>query len=110
VIHDDLPEMQCRELVELVTDYLEDRLPPEGRARFEAHIAECEYCETYLEQMRQTIRVLGRLPEDSLSPKARDVLLSAFRDWSRGCATGRADDRPRAVTEAALAALIIRLT
>jgi anti-sigma factor RsiW len=83
VIDDDLPEMPCRELVELVTDYLEDRLSPSERARFEAHLAECEYCETYLEQMRQTIRALGRLPEESLSAEARDALLTAFRDWSR---------------------------
>ena len=78
-----LPEMTCRELVELVTDYLEDRLAPRDRARFEAHVAECEYCETYLQQMRQTIRALGYLPEESLSVEARDTLLSAFRDWSR---------------------------
>ena len=58
---------RCRELVELVTDFLEDRLPASDRARFEAHIADCEYCAIYLEQMRQTIRVLGRLPEESLS-------------------------------------------
>jgi anti-sigma factor RsiW len=73
--------MPCRELVELVTDYLEDRLPARDRARFEAHIADCEYCATYLEQMRQTIRVLGRLPEESLSGAAREALLDAFRDW-----------------------------
>ena len=79
----DLPEMPCRELVEVVTDYLEDRLSPRDRARFEAHLAECEYCETYLEQMWQTIRALGRLPEESLSVEARNVLLTAFRDWSR---------------------------
>ena len=65
----DLPELPCRELVELVTDYLEDRLSPIDRARFEAHLTECEACRTYLEQFRQTIRVLGRLPEESLSPK-----------------------------------------
>jgi anti-sigma factor RsiW len=78
-----LPELPCRELVELVTDYLEGRLPPLDRARFEAHLADCEYCETYLEQMRQTIRVLGRLPEESLSPEARATLLSTFRHWPR---------------------------
>ena len=72
---------RCRELVELVTDYLEDRLPASDRARFEAHIADCEYCAIYLEQMRQTIRVLGRLPEESLSVEARDALLVAFRGW-----------------------------
>ena len=78
---DELPEMPCRELVELVTDYLEDRLPARERARFEAHIADCEYCATYLEQLRQTIRALGRLPEESLSVEARDTLLNAFRGW-----------------------------
>jgi anti-sigma factor RsiW len=76
--------MPCRELVELVTDYFEDRLAPADRARFVAHLAECEYCEAYLEQLRQTMRTLGRLPEDSLSPEAFDALRAAFRDWSRG--------------------------
>ena len=76
-----LPEMPCQELVELVTDYLEDRLSPVDRIRFEAHIAECEYCATYLEQMRQTIRTLGRIPEESLSDDARETLLEAFRSW-----------------------------
>jgi anti-sigma factor RsiW len=75
------PELTCRELVELVTDYLEDRLTLQTRARFEAHLADCEYCATYVEQMGQTIRTLGRLPEESLSPQARDALLEAFRDW-----------------------------
>ena len=76
-----LPEMPCQELVELVTDYLEDRLSPVDRIRFEAHIADCEYCATYLEQMRQTIRTLGRISEDSLSDDARETLLEAFRSW-----------------------------
>lgn len=83
MIDRDLPEMPCRELVELVTDYLEDRLSPVDRARFEAHLAECDACLTYLGQFRQTIRVLGRLPEESLSPEARGALLDAFRGWSR---------------------------
>jgi anti-sigma factor RsiW len=84
VIDQDLRAMPCRELVELITDYLEDRLPPHDRARFDAHLAECDACRTYLEQFRQTIRTLGRLPEESLSSEARGALLTAFRDWSRG--------------------------
>jgi anti-sigma factor RsiW len=83
VIEHDLPEMPCRELVELITNYLEDRLSAVDRVRFEAHLADCEACRTYLDQFRQTIRVLGRLPEESLSPEARNTLLAAFRDWSR---------------------------
>ncbi len=83
MIDKDLPEMPCRELVEVVTDYLEDRLSPLDRARFEAHLAACDACRTYLEQFRQTVRTLGRLPEESLSPEARNALLAAFRGWSR---------------------------
>ena len=76
-------EMPCQELVELVTEYFEDTLTPRDRARFEAHLAECEYCVTYLDQMRQTIRLLGRLPEETVSPEAEAALGAAFRDWRR---------------------------
>ena len=84
MIDHDLPEMPCRELVEVVTDYLEDRLSPIDRARFEAHLNECDACRTYLEQFRATIRTLGRLPEESLSAEARAEMLKAFRGWSKG--------------------------
>ncbi len=76
-------DMPCRELVELVTDYLEDRLAPQDRAWFEAHLAACEACRVYLEQFRQTIRTLGRLPEESLSAESKQTLLTAFRGWIR---------------------------
>lgn len=79
----DLPEMACRELVELVTDYLENRLSPRDLSRFEAHLSQCKACRTYLEQFRRTIRTLGRLPEESLSAEARHQLLLAFQGWSR---------------------------
>ena len=81
MIDRDLPELPCRELVELVTEYLEDRLSPEDRARFDAHLAACEACRAFLDQFRQTIRALGRLPEEALSVEARATLLAAFRDW-----------------------------
>lgn len=74
--------MSCRELVELVTDYLEGALPPEDAARFEQHIDRCIWCARYLEQMRVTIATVGYVDEDSISPEARAALLSAFSDWS----------------------------
>lgn len=83
MIDRDLPEMPCRELVELITEYIEDRLSPPDRARFEAHVADCDACRRYLEQFRQTIGALGRLPEESLSSDARKALIAAFRGWSR---------------------------
>ena len=81
MIDRDLPELPCRELVELVTEYLEERLSPDDRARFDAHLAACEACRAFLEQFRQTIRALGHLPEEALSVEARATLLAAFRDW-----------------------------
>jgi anti-sigma factor RsiW len=75
-------EMSCRELVEVVTDYLEDTLPDTDRVRLEAHLAECPYCEEYVAQMRETIEALGELPgTESLDPRTERELLEAFRGW-----------------------------
>jgi anti-sigma factor RsiW len=74
-------QLDCQELVELVTDYLEGALPPEDRARFEAHIVPCDGCRTYLEQIRTTIELTGRLTPEQLDPRAEAALLDAFRDW-----------------------------
>jgi anti-sigma factor RsiW len=74
-------DLPCQHLVELVTDYLEGRLPAPDRLRFETHLAQCSGCRTYLEQMRQTIRALGRLTEESIEPQAKQRLLAVFRDW-----------------------------
>jgi len=74
----------CQELVELVTAYLEGVLPAAERARFDEHIAACDACTRYLEQMRVTISALGHLPPESLSPEAERDLLAAFRDWKAG--------------------------
>jgi anti-sigma factor RsiW len=75
-------EFTCRELVRLVTDYLEEALPEIDRRRFDAHLATCDGCTTYLAQIRDTIRVAGTLTEESLAPQARDELLAAFRTWN----------------------------
>ena len=75
-------ELTCKELVEIVTDYLEERLPSSDRRRFEQHLVGCDGCRNYLDQMRETIRLLGRLSEDSIPVPARDRLLRAFRDWN----------------------------
>ena len=75
-------EITCAKLVELVTAYLEGALPPEDRIRFEQHLVMCEGCVTYLDQMRETIRLAGRLRAEHLDDRARDALLHAFRTWA----------------------------
>jgi anti-sigma factor RsiW len=77
-------EMNCKELVELVTGYLENTLALDDRRRLEAHLKECPYCAEYVAQMRQTISSLGGLPEESVSPETERELLEAFRGWREG--------------------------
>ncbi len=74
-------ELVCRELVELVTGYLEGALSRRDRKRFERHITGCDGCTAYLDQMRRTIEATGRLTEEQVSEDARRELLAAFRDW-----------------------------
>jgi hypothetical protein len=76
--------LTCRELVELVTEYLEGKLAREDRTRFEMHLCFCDWCMTYLEQLRATLRATGRLSEESMDPSARDALLDVFRGWKAG--------------------------
>lgn len=77
------PGLVCREVVELVTRYLEGAMPADERARFEAHIGVCPNCALYLEQFRQTIAATGHLREADVAPEAKEALLSAFREWKR---------------------------
>ena len=74
-------QLSCQELVELVTSYLEDALPPDDRASFERHIAGCTGCHEYVRQMRQTIELTGRLTTADVSPEVEAKLLAVFRDW-----------------------------
>jgi anti-sigma factor RsiW len=74
-------EMPCQELVEVVTDYLDGALAASDRRRFEAHLDECDGCRAYLEQMRHTIAVVGRVEAEELSEETREGLLAAFRGW-----------------------------
>jgi len=80
-MNEQVEQLSCRELVELVTDYLEGALSDEEHARFEEHIAGCGGCKVYLEQIRRTVQALGHLPEDALTADAERDLLEAFRGW-----------------------------
>lgn len=76
-----MPEMTCKELVEVVTDYLEGSLTPTDLRRFEEHLLDCDGCVVYIEQMRETIRLVGALGEEDVPPEAAEELMRAFADW-----------------------------
>jgi anti-sigma factor RsiW len=74
--------MSCRELVAVITDYLEGSLAWDDRRRVEAHLERCPHCDVYLDQMRATIAAVGELRQESLDPYMREQLLVAFRGWA----------------------------
>jgi anti-sigma factor RsiW len=76
-------ELTCAELVELVTAYLENRLDARDAARVEEHLAACDGCATYVEQMRATIAATGMLREMDIPQELQDRLLAALREWKR---------------------------
>ena len=75
--------MACRDVVELLTDYLEGALPEDLRAEIDAHLASCDGCTNALEQMRETIRVTGALSEDQVPTAEREAVRAAFNAWRR---------------------------
>ena len=91
-------QLSCQELVELVTDYVDGCPLAGGRARFDEHLGVCEGCRNYLEQMEVTVRVVGRIRPEDLSPEAGHTLLAAFRDWKRSAAAASAVTRAGVAT------------
>jgi anti-sigma factor RsiW len=76
--------LACREFVELVSDYLEGTLPPDVRARVDAHLAECDACTGYLEDVRMIATTLPTIELPETDPATHAALLAAFRDAQRG--------------------------
>ena len=75
--------MNCNELVELITDYLDGHLSAQDHERFEEHLAECEGCHNYVEQMRGIVHAAGQLEEKAIPPDTKEKLLEVFRDWKK---------------------------
>jgi anti-sigma factor RsiW len=73
--------MTCRQVVELMTDYLEGALSKADRAKFEEHIAGCDGCRAYLAQLKITRTVVGKLADEPIPESVEAELLRAFRDW-----------------------------
>jgi predicted anti-sigma-YlaC factor YlaD len=76
-------DLTCQELVELVTEYLENALPPTDRTRFETHLDGCSGCRNYLKQIKHTISLTGQLTEATLDPQAKADLLKVFQNWKQ---------------------------
>jgi anti-sigma factor RsiW len=74
-------DVSCRQAVELVTDYLEDALSPRARRRLERHLAKCDGCDAYLEQVRAVITVTGTVGPEDLDPTTLQGLIELFEEY-----------------------------
>ena len=73
----------CRDVVEVLSDYLDGALDDDTKQVVETHLARCEGCDRALAQLRETVRVTGMLSEEQLTEEQRTTLLEAFRGWDR---------------------------
>ncbi len=73
--------LNCKEVVELITAYLEHALLAETQAHMEAHLADCPGCRTYLLQIQQTISMLRALSQEPALPETKEGLLHLFEQW-----------------------------
>ena len=78
-----MSDLDCNEFVELVTAFLDGALDAETERRFVDHLAFCDGCDTYLDQIRQTAKTVGSLSPEALPEASRQALLDAFRHWKR---------------------------
>lgn len=74
----------CREVAEIVTDYLEGAMPWWDQLRFHLHLGLCRGCRNYLKQMKETIHTLGKLPSQAVPEEIRQEMIKRFRNWNRG--------------------------
>ncbi|HEV7958478.1 MAG TPA: zf-HC2 domain-containing protein [Acidimicrobiales bacterium] len=72
-------QLACRQAIELMSDYLEGSLSRRDRRRLEKHLALCDACTAYLEQMRATIAASGVVEPDGLAPEVLETLTELFR-------------------------------
>jgi predicted anti-sigma-YlaC factor YlaD len=73
--------LSCREITQVVTEYLEGGLSLGDRLRFQLHVGMCRHCRKYFRQMKLTAKALGYLPEPKLPPNIEQELLHRFETW-----------------------------
>jgi len=75
------PPLVCRDAVELMSNYLEGSLPRRDRRRLDKHLAACDACSAYLEQMRTTIAVSGHVGPEDLPDDVVEGLVDLYRQF-----------------------------
>lgn len=71
--------LRCRDIVELLADYLDGTLDPGTARALEEHLAGCEDCTAFFNTYRGMVRSSRRLSERELPRELRERLLAFLR-------------------------------
>lgn len=87
--------LTCKQITELVTDYLERRMSLTDRLWFHVHLGMCRHCRVYLRQMKATVAALGKLPDEvDIPPSVRDELRKRFANWHKDRSAASVHNKP----------------
>ena len=73
--------LECKEVVELVTEFLGDAMAPVDRTRLEQHLLVCPACTLHVAQVRSTISHVAELRVNDQSGDVGAELVDLFRQW-----------------------------
>lgn len=89
--------LSCKQITEIITDYLEGRMGFAERMRFQMHVGLCKHCRAYLRQMKTTVAAVGQLPDEPMPDDVRDAMRKRFAHWHASkapSATGKKHSEP----------------
>ena len=85
--------LSCKQITELITDYLEGRMGFGERMRFQVHVGMCKHCRAYLRQMKATVAAVGQLPDEPMPDDVRDEMRKRFANWQAAKAASSASKK-----------------
>ena len=86
--------LSCREVANLMTEYLEGALTFSQLVRFHMHLGLCFACRNFLKQMKYTVMTLQQLPSEPVPPHVKEELLTRFRNWQSSSRRAGEETRP----------------
>jgi anti-sigma factor RsiW len=77
--------MTCREMAELLIDYVSGELAPELSDHIRQHLCRCPPCGVYLETYQLTIKITRQLPPAPVPPELMARLRAAVEQEKGDC-------------------------
>jgi anti-sigma factor RsiW len=75
----DASDLECRQIAELLGDYLDGTLPPATHELIDWHIESCQPCVAFVSTYRGTIQATRRLPCSPIPSELKQRLLKVLR-------------------------------